>query len=170
MEEWKDIKGFEGRYQVSNTGKVRNAKSGNLLSLNRLTKCGYRKAALYLENRKSKECRIHRLVAETFISNPDNKETVNHKDGDKLNNHVNNLEWATRSEQVFHSYELGLKNPLSGTSSPHSKLTDDQVREIRSLYIPQSKEFGAVALSKKYNVSHRVILLVAKGKSYKHVK
>ena len=114
--------------------------------------------------------RVHRLVAEAFIPNPENKDTVNHIDGNKQNNIVSNLEWVNRTEQMIHAYNLGLKTSRIGSKNSNAKLTDEQVREIRKLYVPQSKEFGTVALGKKYGVTNRVIGLIVNGKAYKNVK
>ena len=106
MEEiWKDIKGFEGLYQVSNLGRVRsltrnrrgrnnapNPIQGRILKLETLS--GYERAHLF-KNNKGKYFLVHRLVANAFIPNPDNLPQVNHKDEDKTNNRVDNLEWCT---------------------------------------------------------------------------
>jgi NUMOD4 motif/HNH endonuclease len=166
MAEWRPIKNFEGKYEVSSDGRVRNSKTGQELTQNRLTKCGYRKASLY-KNGKGNEKRIHRLVAETFIPQIIGKNTVNHKDGNKLNNDVANLEWVDRKGQLEHAYKTGLREGKGGSKNINSKLTDNQVEEIRRSYIPQSKEFGSVALAKKFGVTHRVILLVVKNQAYK---
>ncbi len=163
MEQWKDIEGYEGIYEVSNYGKVRRIDTGYVMK-ERLTFDGYVKATL-TTNSKAKDFRVHRLVANAFIPNPDNKETVNHKDGNKLNNHISNLEWATRSEQTQHSYDLGLKKPVH----TNRKLTDDEVREIRKTYVKGSTEFGSGALSKKYGVTDANILKIAKRISYRDV-
>ena len=85
---------------------------------------------------------------------------------DKLNNVFTNLEWSTRSEQLFHAYKMNLRKAKRGSSNVNAKLTELQVKEIRSMYIPMSREFGTVALSKKYNVSSRVIGLIVANKSY----
>lgn len=164
---WKEIEGYEGLYMITVLGDVYSLKRGIMLK-KRLTFDGYIKATLS-KNDKAKDFRVHRLVAEAFIPNPENKETVNHIDGDKTNNCVSNLEWATRSEQTQHSYDLGLKKPMPGRNNPNAKLTDEQVREIRSLYVKGSKEFGTVALGKKYDVHAGVIERVVKRKSYIHV-
>lgn len=97
IEEWKDIRGYEGRYQVSNLGRVR--------SLPRKTKTGFRKGMILvpmidkfgysLVNLSRKSYKVHRLVAETFIENPQGLKCVNHKDENKTNNCVNNLEWCS---------------------------------------------------------------------------
>ena len=108
MEEiWKDVKEYEGLYQVSNMGRVKNNHE-KIRSI-RTRKDGYQDIALY-KNKNVKYKLIHRLVAEAFLHNPDNKKTVNHKDGDKTNNKVNNLEWSTASENTIHAYEKGLIN------------------------------------------------------------
>lgn len=168
MEEWKDIKGYEGLYAVSNEGQVKSLRTGKIHK-ERLTFDGYVKATLTV-NYKAKDYRVHRLVAEAFIPNIDNKETVNHKDGVKTNNNVNNLEWATRSEQNIHSYKHNLKKPMKGSSNPSAKLTEDEVRSIRKDYVKGSREYGTVALGRKYGVNAGVIEKVAKRISYKSVE
>ena len=105
---------------------------------------------------KTKLFRVHRLVAETFIPNPNNLPEVNHKDGDKLNNNVKNLEWCTNLENMRHSVETGLRN-IKGENNPSAKLTVKDVINIRKEYIPKSKEFGTVALARKYGVTNVMI-------------
>lgn len=173
---WKDIKNFEGFYQISNFGRVKSlggwcgtAKRKERIRSTSLTFDGYVKIRL-IHQGKDKTMRIHRLVAETFIPNPEGKDTVNHIDGNKLNNTVTNLEWIDRSEQMLHAYKLGLKKAIIGSRNCNAKLTDEQVREIRKVYIPYSRQFGTVALSKKYGVTNRVIGLIVNGKAYKNVK
>lgn len=175
-ETWRDIDGFDGFYQVSDQGRVRSVggqcgtvKRKECIRSVSLTRDGYEKVRL-IHQGKDKTMRVHRLVAEAFIPNPDNKSTVNHIDGDKRNNKVSNLEWADKSEQMEHAYKLGLKESRMGSHNSNAKLTDEQVREIRSSYIPQSREYGTVALSKKYGVTNRVIGLVVRGEAYKDVK
>lgn len=106
MEKWKDIKGYEGLYKVSNLGRVKSLERFDRIGrkiegkiLKAIKDKGYLFVHLYKDKTK-KKCRIHRLVAETFIPNPLNKETVNHKDENKENNNVENLEWMTVSENL----------------------------------------------------------------------
>ena len=134
-----------------------------------MTKDGYVKVRL-IHQGKDKTMRVHRLVAEAFVPNPKNKDTVNHIDGNKQNNIVSNLEWVDRTEQMLHAYNLGLKISMAGSHNSNAKLTDEQVRKIREAYIPYSKEFGTVALAEKYGVTNRVIGLIVKNKTYKNVK
>lgn len=119
VEVWEDIKGYEGLYQISNLGRVKSLgrhrrNHGKLQKVEekiknvRMDTQGYLLTDLYKDN-KQKTVRVHRLVAETFICNEECKETVNHIDGNKLNNTVENLEWSTFKEQNEHFYRNNLK-------------------------------------------------------------
>ena len=173
MEIWKDIKGFEGCYQISNKGRVKSLarqcgthyQQEKIRKLS-LTKDGYVKVRLMSKD-KDITARVHRLVAEAFIPNLENKPTVNHIDGNKENNCVENLEWATLEEQMQHAYDNNLKVAHRGEANSQAKLTQEQVEEIKKTYKKNSKEYGSVALSKKYGVSHRTIFNVLQNKTYK---
>lgn len=101
---WKDVEGFEGFYQVSNYGRIKSFRESNrfygqtehLLSPT-VTANGYESVTLYISPKERHKFLVHRLVAQTFIPNPNNYDAVNHKDENKRNNHVDNLEWCTLS-------------------------------------------------------------------------
>lgn len=111
MEEiWKNIKGYENEYQISNLGRIKSLKRNtknykckeDKILKNKINHNGYLMAYLS-QNKKIKCFRVHRLVAEAFIPNPENKPQVNHKDGNKQNNCVDNLEWCTAKENTDHA-------------------------------------------------------------------
>jgi len=107
-EQWKVIPKFDS-YEVSNFGSLRTCVNKRVIS-SYATPKGYRRLQL-VDNKEKKSFFVHRLVAKLFIPNPQNKPEVNHKDGQKCNNHVGNLEWTTSSENLQHAYEMGLKKP-----------------------------------------------------------
>lgn len=115
---YKDIEGFGGLYQVSNFGRVKSLKFGK----ERVLKCGvdvggYHRVNLY-KNGKMYDKHIHRLVAETFVDNPNNLECVNHINGIKTDNRVGNLEWCTCKENIVHAVKTGLKKGFNGKKKP----------------------------------------------------
>lgn len=102
-EVWRTVVGYEGKYMVSNIGRVKSLVSNCIL--NQYDRNGYPHVGLY-KNLKTKSLKVHRLVAVAFVGNPDNKPFVNHKDGTRNNNHVENLEWVTNQENRQHGIDL----------------------------------------------------------------
>lgn len=132
MEVWKDVKGYEGRYQISNRGRVKSLpidekfckRTEEVIMRTFTCGSGYQEV-IFTSRRKRKPMLIHRMVAEAFIANPDEKKEVNHKDGNKMNNDVTNLEWVTPSENIRHSYDVLLNKP------PHTrKVTCIETKEV----------------------------------------
>lgn len=142
---WKAIKGFEGTYEISTTGEVRSVtrtvqhpKSGNNLLRGMPRKLFINKQGYYMVNLRikpyQKNHNIHRLVAETFIPNPEHKPCVNHKNGIKTDNRVENLEWVTYKENTIHALEKKLLVPASMETHWNATLTAIVVKEIRFHY------------------------------------
>ena len=169
-EEWRDVIGYEGLYQVSNYGRVKSFHNNGVRTLNPsfADYPGYYVVNL-TKNGKQQTQYVHILVAQAFIPNPENKSYVNHIDGDKLNNCLENLEWTTPTENSRHAWRNGLIKSRTGTKNLHSKLTPEQVRYIRVSYKPHDENFSIVALARKFNVSKSTIYLVLARKTYKDV-
>ncbi len=120
MEIWKDIEGYEGKYQISNFGNVKSLETwtgDKYIKREKILKNvvygnGYYYVCLSKKGEVKKH-KVNRLVAQAFIPNPENKPFTNHIDGDKLNNNVNNLEWCTQSENMKHASKIGLRKYAS---------------------------------------------------------
>lgn len=108
-EKWKDIEGFESKYMISNLGNVYSKVSNRLLKI-QTNKYGYSYCCLSISKGKSKNSLIHRLVALAFLPKQVGKCQVNHIDGNKSNNNINNLEWVTAKENTHHAYSVGLRD------------------------------------------------------------
>lgn len=156
------VKDFED-YLVSEDGNIYSNKYGKqrLMKQNVSKKDGYVRIKLYKNNVK-KTFLLHRVIADSFIPNPDNKKEVNHKDGDKLNNSVDNLEWVTPSENVIHSYKNGLqsKKGIPGENNPQAKLKESDV-----ITIFNSNEKESV-LAERYGVSFTSIYDIKKKRTW----
>ena len=155
----KPIKGFEGYLISSDNGQIySNVKGKTMFPLKTYTKPdGYLAVSLWDSSERGKKTRktflVHRLVAETFIPNPESKPTVNHKDVVKTNNCVDNLEWATLHEQEAHSFANGLNYARKGEEANRAILTWDDVHYIRKHYPEESVS----KLSKKFGISEIAI-------------
>ena len=148
---WTNIK--DCNYDISTFGRVRNIKT------NRILKCydkpnEYKRVTLNIKGASKTFC-VHRLVAEYFIPNPLQKLTVNHKDGNKNNANINNLEWATLSENMKHAFDNGLMENVQilkgfkGETHPSFKLTDIDILMIKCLH---NNGFDCTMISKRFNV------------------
>ena len=173
-EVWKDIPGYENLYQASTHGRIKslpkewncgnNTKrkhSGKILSQS-INSTKYFNVRI-----KDKFYLTHRLIALTFILNPENRPEVNHKDGNKLNNCVDNLEWNTRIENQRHAIKNELVIGLKGVKNGRVKLNEAQVLEIRERYKLGEKNYSNLALD--YNVSSSAIKWIIIRKNWKHI-
>ena len=172
-----DIPGYEGYYKVSNYGNVKSwdRETTNSIGAKRkykgkeltsfMNSTGYYYITLSDGNsRKNK--RVHCLVARSFLPNPKNKRTVNHVNGNKSDNNLCNLEWATDSENHTHAFKTGLKE-LCGVAKRDRKLTDTQVLEIRKLI--QQDRLTQKQIGEMFNVYRTTISDIKLGKRFKDV-
>ena len=150
---------MRGRYLTPHPRNKKSTKKGNEKQWSKNN--DYLSVVLYLKGElKGKMKLVHRLVAETYIPNPDNLPEVNHKDGNKRNNHVSNLEWTTRSGNAIHSWINGLQ------STGHKRFTPNEIRFIREQYGIVSR----TELGKRFGVSPKTITSIQKRYTYKYVK
>jgi len=156
MKQYKD-----SPYYVTEDGKIwRNGKQRKL----NINPFGYYYVHLSIYG-KSKTMRIHRLVAETYILNPMNYPVINHKDGNKLNNNVSNLEWCTVKENTNHAINF-LGNSRTGEHNPNAKLNKQDVDWIRKNYVPRDKKLGRSSICEKYNLSKAQFRRIIKNLSW----
>ena len=157
MEEWKDILGYEGLYQVSNIGRVRSNHSGTWKIMKQsIIKMGYKKILLR-KNKERKSFFVHRLVATAFITNPDNLPFINHKDENPSNNNVENLEWCTH-----------LYNMTYGTCQERARATHLERTPSISMYdkegILKATFNSVVEAEKETGIPHSNIIACCKGR------
>lgn len=173
IEWWKEIAGYEGYYEVSNLGNVRtiprtymHPKKGirhikQHIVNKRVDKNGYILTSLSKDG-NSKTFKVHRLVANAFIPNPENKEQVNHKFGIKADNRSHQLEWSTNLENSIHARQIGLINQL-GEENKFSKLNNEQVLEI------YNSTLTTIELSAMYNTCRSNVYHIKRGLSWTHI-
>lgn len=161
---WKDAFGYEDLFEVSSSGDIRNKKTGRVLKQT-VGSTGYLNVATKIGGRAGKNVcfRMHRVILQSFAGDQPGKE-VNHKDGDKTNNHVHNLEWVTSSENSKHAFETGLAKARRGTNHTSSKLTLEDVERIKLL---RSEGYTCRELGLMFGVHHMQVSRVSRGISYK---
>lgn len=178
-EKWKAIPNYEGLYKASTLGKIKSLekvihkqncnvvfKETILKQFLRsvLNRHGYYCVNLYDNNHKCKTHFVHRLLAISFILNPNNKPQINHIDGIKINNKLYNLEWCTASENSQHAYDTGLSIPPRGIKNGNSKLTEEDVIYIRNTRYKVSRK----DLAAKFNISLKHVDKVRSKERWKH--
>jgi len=167
-EKWRQIPGYEGWYDVSNLGRVMRMKKVNNTFAGRIIKpyvnFGYNIVALH-KNGNVKNNRVHRLVMAAFVGPCPKDIQVNHIDGDKSNNCLENLEYATQSENTTHAYALGLQSQ-QGEKNNSSKLTEEDVHEIRKLFGEETQK----EIAFMFGVSKAAINNIAVGKTWGWLK
>jgi len=168
VEIWKQIDLFDGLFSVSNTGFIRNNKTNKILKQT-MIKTGYYSVAVkpYGRTGINKCFRVHREVALAFLDRVDSKDFVNHKDGNKSNNCVENLEWCSRQENINHAHLNGLMHPAKGEKIASSRLTEQLVKIIRNEY--KNGNVTLRELSIKYNIAHNTLSNAINRVSWKHV-
>jgi hypothetical protein len=145
------IKNFENLYAINENGEVMILKTKKIKKAH-IGTWKYYTICLY-KDKKSYKFLLHRLIAETFLQNKDNKEQVNHKDGNKLNNYLNNLEWTSRSENLLHAYKLNLCNTT--TEKAHESRKQIIVNLENGIFYNGLKEFAQYNyLPKPYTIDN----------------
>lgn len=171
---WKRIPDYS-LYEASTDGEIKTFNWKNQ-GQERIMKpamdaCGYMRTMLKNDNGKTHTIKVHRIIAQTFIQNPENKCSVNHKNSIRNDNRLINLEWATKSENQLHSYKNNRHN-AKGQFNSCASLLDEQVIEIRKNY--QYGKTGKTGITKqqiaeKYNTSFHVIKRIILNKTWKHI-
>lgn len=166
MERWKKVKGFPN-YSVSDKGRVRDDKRDHIKA-RRVDRRGYSDISLY-DKGKEFHKKVHRLVAEAFIDNPEEKEFVNHIDGNKLNNSASNLEWVTCSENTQHAYATGLAKPHP-TYGMLGKKNPNGGAKGKPIYCYETDEVykSSADCARKLGIRDRGINDTLKGRQHSH--
>jgi len=166
MEQWRDIEGYEGLYQVSNMGRIKSL-SRKYTGKDKILKPhynheGYPMTSLSV-NKKKKNFKMQRFIANAFIPNPENKPVTNHINGIKADIRAENLEWCTHKENTAHAIRTGLMDN-SGENCNFTKLNEFQVRVIR-----KCDDLTRAELAKIFNISADNIWRIRKRYTWKHI-
>lgn len=161
-EEWRPVRGYEGLYEVSASGKVRSTKRGIILKPCFDGRKQYVHVNLWKDG-VQKTTNVHRIVAMAFIPNPNGLPEINHIDEDKTNNAASNLEWC---DHIYNSRYGSRPAAFQGAKNTMNKFSEDTVRAIRSEYSPNRRGGTITELSRKYGVSVPHVRSIVTGKRW----
>lgn len=174
IEIWKDIPGYENMYQASSIGRIK--------SLAKIDASGHRRKEKIIKpgidsdgyynlhfcrNSIKKNIKAHRAIAFAFIPNPQNKPQINHKNFNKLDNRIENLEWVDCKTNIQYTHKMGMANSAKGEQCRHAKLNVNQVKEIRLLYKINKLSFKKLA--EMFKVNKQNIRFIINKETWKHV-
>ena len=164
LRDWKSVVGYEGRYEVSLSGEVRSILTGRILKPGTQSR-GYQTVVLYdgSSPKRPQSKTVHSLVAEAFLGPRPDKMTINHLDGDKSNNRLDNLEYCSMSDNARHAVAHGL---LAPPRSHTAKLNEHQVKLIRAIFASKPPRGTQACLARALDVTPNTIRDVANGKHY----
>ena len=171
---WKKIPGFS-MYEASNTGKLRSTnykRTGKAMELKpSVSTDGYVKTMLMRDDGIYKSKAVHYFVTLAFFGFRSGNQSVNHKDGNKTNNSIENLEYCSVSENITHAFRHGLMRPKIGSLNGMSKLTESDVAEIRSIAATRGRYYGRTEMAERFGVSpgHIKDIVTKRRKSWPHV-
>jgi len=169
MESWKEVVGYEGWYEISDLGRTKRIKAATNTYAGRILKPGldgdgYHKVSLSKAG-DIRSVKVHKMVITAFIGPRPEGKQINHIDGDKSNNRLDNLEYVTQSENMLHAYKIGLESQR-GEKNNYSKLTEENVHEIRRLVGEESQK----SMAKRFGVAQETINGVVKGRNWAWLK
>lgn len=174
-ERWRQAKGFSERYFVSNMGRIFTTSAHNKKNNPAIMKPaqefdkrrgrpGYMKTIM-----DGRTVIVHRVIAATWIPNPDGKPFVNHKNGNKADNRAENLEWCTTSENIIHAYRTGLERKALGEHHHAAKMTDEQVRQFKHEWA-HDRKMSRKQYAEKLGVSEAALKDIIRGRSWSWLK
>ncbi len=175
---WKDIPGYEGLYQISRRGQVKSlgrkitdrrgrvTERKDIIKVNQVDMFGYYRIQLKKDG-ISKNFRIHRLIAMAFIPNPKNKRCINHKDANKKNNRISNLEWCTHKENLQHAFKKNLVHRASGENCSSATISDAEAEQIASLLWQRWKTYD---IAREIGCSPQVVSKIKAGRTRRSLK
>ena len=173
-EEWRSIDIFNGKYEVSNYGNVHSLWFGKVKPIKLLDSHGYLEFTVRNGKDKPKHMKVHVAVAEAFLGKRPKGLVINHKDGNKHNNHVSNLEYVTYSENNLHALRTGLRKPVDmrpfvkrGEEHCRAKVTEEQVKQFLKYHYETG--YGCRRVAKHFGVSYGIVDSILIGKTWKHV-
>jgi hypothetical protein len=174
-ETWKPVSGYDGYYEVSSNGRVRSldriidhplvqVRHGKMLKQTPNHK-GYMRVSLNKNGNKKQEF-VHKLVAQSFIYNIKRNPQINHIDGNKLNNNVENLEWCTNKENCQHAAKLKLRSPIKGSSHHNTVLSEEQVIDLKQ---KRKEGWSYLRLMSFFNITKNNVASICTGRTWKHL-